>query len=118
MSPQGVSETNFEQEILCCVCYYKTIRKFVRLFVVSDGAVDYVALFDDEVTVLTDEARAACAAAFAYRRKLEKYASLKLPFAMSPSDPRQLPRAESRVAGFSEAMRVGVRTTTTPRAYT
>ena len=49
-----------------------------------------------------------------YKRKLKKYASLKLLFAMSPSDPRQLPRAESRVAGFSEAMRMGVRTTTTP----
>ena len=78
---------------------------------------DYEALFDDDVTVLTDEARAACAAAFAYRRKLKKYVSLKLLFAMSPSDPRQLPRAESRVAGFSEAMRMGVRTTTTPGLY-
>ena len=72
---------------------------------------------DDDVTVLTDEARAACAAAFAYRRKLKKYVSLKLLFAMSPSDPRQLPRAESRMAGFSVAMRMGVRTTTTPGLY-
>ena len=90
------------------------MRKFFLLFVVSDGAVDYEALFDDDVPVLTDEARAACAAAFAYRRKLKKYASLKLLFAMSPSDPRQLLRAQSSVAGFSEAMRMGIRMTTTP----
>ncbi len=50
------------KEILCCFCYYQTIRKFFLVFVVSDGAVDYEALFDDDVTVLPDE--------YAIRREL------------------------------------------------
>ena len=78
---------------------------------------DYEALFDDDVTVLTDEARAACAAAFAYvfvQAEAKEVREFEVALRDEPERPRQLSRAESRVAGFSEAMRMSVRTTTTP----
>jgi hypothetical protein len=84
--------------------------------------VDDEALFDDDVTVLTDEARAACAAAFAEvfaeaeaevaEAEAEEVREIEVSLRDEPERP--LAATPCRVAGFYEAMRMSVRTTTTP----
>jgi hypothetical protein len=53
---QDVSETDFEQGKFVLLLLSKISVNCVLLFVVSDGPVDDEALFDDNVTVLPDEA--------------------------------------------------------------
>ena len=96
-----------------CVLSIKISAIFLSFFVISDGPVEDGALFDGDVTVLPDEARAACAAAFAeVFAEAEAEEARDLEVAVRDVPERSPAANPCRVAGFYEAMRTSACTTT------